>query len=375
MSGFSALANLFKVWRLPKVLLGLFQLFFSYQSPALVARRMAESTLTADLAIFQLAALTEIRPGRKVMLLHLEPSVDEGKQEQAAATRDNHTEASPEPADPWTIFFVHGSMATMQQYEAQIEALHRGGAHRIVAYDWYGCGASPRPREYDAYSQQNLFDDLQAVFDSYAGRKNLVVGHSYGTSEAIRLALVRPKQVHGLFLIGPGYLPSHSKFPPPLEKARQVFSAPLMILNIIRPLLSQGFAERAFHPRTRQEACDTHRRLLKRAEAFSGTNSMHVCQAFYQQLQWVNEAQIHEVPCAVVLVVGEGDKVTAAKYAEDMEKILRRNANRYVAMELVREAGHQVMQEKPELVTNLVSDFQTVLEQPPVPADSETVEM
>ncbi len=44
-------------------------------------------------------------------------------------------------------------------------------------------------------------------------------------------------------------------------------------------------------------------------------------------------------------------------------------------MELVREAGHQVMQEKPELVTNLVSDFQTVLEQPPVPADSETVEM
>ncbi len=42
----------------------------------------------------------------------------------------------------------------------------------------------------------------------------------------------------------------------------------------------------------------------------------------------MNEAQIHEVPCAVVLVVGEGDKVTAAKYAEDMEKILRRNANR-----------------------------------------------
>ena len=44
--------------------------------------------------------------------------------------------------------------------------------------------------------------------------------------------------------------------------------------------------------------------------------------------QWVNETQIHEVPCAVVLVVGEGDKVTAAKYAEDMEEIFRRNANR-----------------------------------------------
>ncbi len=51
-----------------------------------------------DRLILRCAA--EIRPGRKVMLLHLEPSVDEGKQEQAAATRDNHTEASPEPADP-----------------------------------------------------------------------------------------------------------------------------------------------------------------------------------------------------------------------------------------------------------------------------------
>ena len=54
---------------------------------------------------------------------------------------------------------------------------------------------------------------------------------------------------------------------------------------------------------------------------------------------------------------------------------MTRSCCRYVALELVREAGHQVMQEKPELVTNLLADFQVKLEQPPVPSDSETVEM
>ena len=61
-------------------------------------------------------------------------------------------------------------MATMQQFEAQIADLHGGGNCRIVAYDAYGCGASPRPYDFGAYSQENSMLDLIAVFDRYKGR-------------------------------------------------------------------------------------------------------------------------------------------------------------------------------------------------------------
>ena len=46
---------------------------------------------------------------------------------------------------------------------------------------------------------------------------------------------------------------------------------PLVALMVIRPLLSKGFAERAFHKETLRGACEAHKRVLKRAEAFSGS--------------------------------------------------------------------------------------------------------
>ena len=132
---------------------------------------------------------------------------------------------------------MHGSMATMQQFEAQIADLHGGGNCRIVAYDAYGCGASPRPYDFGAYSQENSMLDLIAVFDRYkgmharglahaphthpgllnltadlaghTGTKNLLVGHSYGASQVVRLALARREDVHGAVLIGAGFAPHH----------------------------------------------------------------------------------------------------------------------------------------------------------------------
>ena len=190
---------------------------------------------------------------------------------------------------------------------------------------------------------------VYALVDRYKGRKNLLVGHSYGCSQAARLAASRAEQVHGLVMIGPGYAPSH--FP---AGSIKVFKAPLIVLKMMRPLLSRGFAERAFHPLTRQASCQAHRRLLRRAQVFSGTNSMHVCQAFYQQMLWVDEELLHHIPCAVLVIVGEGDKITPVKYAQAVHQVLRGNPRRLVEYSEVKEASHQVMQEKPLHVSHLI---------------------
>lgn len=370
MSDLASFCGIFKFWRLPKahtsqrarvllslvhvqVILGLVQLLYTYRSPEFAARRMEEAKFSADHAIFQTSALTEIRPGRNVMLLDL-----------------THQAPSLDDDDAWTVFFIHGSMATMQQFEAQIVEMHQGSKCRVLAYDAYGCGKSPRPHDYSAYSQQNSLLDLIAVFDRYKGRKNVIVGHSYGSSQVVRLATARSQLVHGLVMIGPAFAPSH--FP---AKVIKVFSAPLMVLNMIRPLLSRGFAERAFHARTRQQSCPAHRRLLTRAEAFSGTNSMHVCQAFYQQMEWVDSRLLEAIPCAVLLLVGEGDKVTPVGYARAIDEIVRRNSKRLVTYKEIKDASHQVMQETPDQVCAHIKEFLQKLEEAPVHPDTETVEM
>jgi hypothetical protein len=58
----------------------------------------------------------------------------------------------------------------------------------------------------------------------------------------VRLANARAQDVHGIVLIAPGYAPDRGE--PPMLKAMKVFSAPLIVLNLMRPFLSQGFAER-----------------------------------------------------------------------------------------------------------------------------------
>lgn len=360
MSALACIPGIFQFWRLPKrsdlllslvhfqVLLGLIQLLFAYHSPEWAARKMESNALIADHAIFNQAALTEIRPGRSVMLLDL-----------TAPNPDVIVDGADQD-EPWTVFFVHGSMATMQQFEAQITELYGSGNCRVVAFDAYGCGKSPRPTDFTAYSKDNLFQDLLAVFDRYKGFKNLVVGHSYGCSQVVQLANARGEDVHGITLIAPGFAPTNGE--PPMMKAVKVFSAPLIFLNIIRPLLSRGFAERSFHARTRTESCDHHRRLLQRAAAFSGSNSMHVCQAFYQQMEWVKAADIDRIPCAVLLVVGEGDKICQVRYSLGIKEILAQKPSRLVRYHEVPEASHQVMQERPEQVCAYLADFLRSLE-------------
>ena len=62
-----------------------------------------QDPMLADHSVFSLCAQEEIRPGRSVNVLHLPCSPTEGS------------------ADDLTIFFVHGSMANMQQYEGQVD--------------------------------------------------------------------------------------------------------------------------------------------------------------------------------------------------------------------------------------------------------------
>ncbi|KOO34479.1 hydrolase, partial [Chrysochromulina tobinii] len=129
------------------------------------------TSITASLEARLLVETVEIRPGRHVAVHHRPSSTSKPR-----------------------IFFVHGSCASMLQYEALV-AYYAAAGHEVVAYDYLGCGRSPKPRDWYAYSFLELRADLAAVVVRYGRatqvlggseeKKNLLVCHSAGCALAL----------------------------------------------------------------------------------------------------------------------------------------------------------------------------------------------
>ena len=187
--------------------------------------------------------LLTVRPGRTVSVIH---------------------HLARNPAAP-KLFFVHGSCANLMQFEAQMYwCMERDVS--FVSYDALGCGASHKPDDWYAYAEDEMYADLSAIVATHRAERNFVVGHSFGTCLASRLAgSDGVDHVHGLVLIGTQpHLPRGA--------SHWIFKAPLFVLEWIRPVLGQAFVASAFHPDTVASNPD----LIARSRAESSSNPFYM---------------------------------------------------------------------------------------------------
>ena len=275
-------------------------------------------------------SLMEVRRGRRIMVLHQRAKVSPSK---------------------GTIFFVHGSMARLGQFRAQLDYFIRQGKYDVVAYDYYGCGRSPKDSiKWDDYTTTAHLDDLRSIYNRFLSRsgKNVVVAHSFGCTLAVRLVSGITRSAHAkvpdaVFLLGGG-VPDVTK----REKMRKLFSLPLWILRFLHPLLSRGFRERALHPDTKDEA------LLRYCNATSGANPMHVVQPFYAQVVFLTrtDAQLAQKSSSRFFILcGEADKLTPPEKAKELASWIKG-----AQVRIVNGASHQVMQEKPAVVNAAIEE-------------------
>ena len=302
------------------------------------------------------ARYMEVRPGRTLCVIHL----------------------CPEPKSPppkGLIFFIHGSMARLGQFDAQIKYFFHEQNYEVVAYDFFGMGRSPKSTKIPrAYSTAAHTADMIALYNRVVMERGgsaplpvHVVGHSFGCSQALRLShhvlLNYGKSqniLRSVTLLGSG-IPSPGK----MKQARRIFSLPLWILRLLHPLLSSGFKDRALHPDTVKgnEAGNLiHIRLLKFSEAVSGANPMHVVQPFYLQMQQIDEltarsvakmAKEHNVK--ILMLTGEADKLTTVKSCKELAGTWLAQADPKIV--ILPLASHQVMQEQPEKTNKLIMEF------------------
>eukprot|EP00040_Diaphanoeca_grandis_P043610 m.268567 g.268567 ORF g.268567 m.268567 type:complete len:299 (-) comp79477_c0_seq1:29-925(-) len=291
--------------------------------------------LLANFAVFEDAHDVEVRPGRTVRMLRIEP---------ANPTR--------------VMLFIHGSMASMQQYEHQINHFNDGKTI-IVAWDWYGCGDSPKPDVWYPYACDELYLDVRAVYTSVCqvhGLKVVVVGHSMGSLMAVRLAadLQEPKNekekasLAGLCLLGGGAN---------LNAAPPIFRLPVWVLDLLQPTLNTKFKELALHPNTLSSNAQHHQRILQRLANSPKANPMNVCKAYYRQLSQPTLAQIHSIRVQTIVIHGESDLLIPPAKAQELTELLGGPNIDIATYKEIKHASHQLMMEQPEEVNLLLSDF------------------
>lgn len=227
------------------------------------------------------------------------------------------------------LILIHGAGGSYLFWPPEIRHLSGGG---ILAIDLPGHGESSGDCEdaIEAYAHTLLkFMDRLEIDQAVLG------GHSMGGAIAQRMSLDYPERVKGLILVGAGVkLRVHSQL---IEDC----SGPETYSRAVSQILEWSFSQHAD-----QKLVSLAGERMKDIPPSILESDFKACNAF----------DIHEVVGEIkqptLIICGADDQMMPVKFSEYLaEKI---NGSR---LEIIPEAGHMVMLEKPLVVTGLIDEF------------------
>jgi pimeloyl-ACP methyl ester carboxylesterase len=116
------------------------------------------------------------------------------------------------PANGPLMIFVHGWPETGLMWRAQMEAFASQG-WRCVAPDMRGYGGSSAPTEPEAYTLQQIVNDMVELHDHLGARPAIWVGHDWGSPVIGALAAHHAARSRGVVLISVPYFPEGFALP------------------------------------------------------------------------------------------------------------------------------------------------------------------
>lgn len=250
------------------------------------------------------------------------------------------------------VFFCHGGGGNQDQWRLQWRALQAQG-YSLVAWDLLGHGLSDKPKDPGAYAWDLLVDDYLRIVERYAGARNLLVGHSFGSgltlSAAAQWQVEAP--LHGLLLLG-------SQLQRPLANS-PLLKLPAWVLELLRSRLAKGFRAAAWHP-------ETDPQLVAYEEALTRANRLDVFKALVAGARWPTLDQLARLaplaplaqptqparpgsaPLAIHILAGETDGLTPPAAGRALHEHLPGSQFEVLG------CGHQLMLEKPGAVNGHV---------------------
>jgi pimeloyl-ACP methyl ester carboxylesterase len=236
-------------------------------------------------------------------------------------------EDGPNGAAP--VVLLHGAGGSSLYWPAEVRRLTN---HRIYALDLPGHGKS------SGRGQQTISGYADSVIDwltALSITRAYFIGHSLGGAISLMLALQYPEYVCGLGLIGAG-----ARLPVDPEILAHTTN-PTTHHKAVEALTASAFSART-DPHLKELA--GKRMLENRLSVLRG--DLLACDAFDVSEQLENIRQPALVLC------GADDQLTPLRYSKLLAGTIP-NAR----LEIIPDAGHMVMLEKPAEVAALLSDF------------------
>lgn len=232
-----------------------------------------------------------------------------------------------DPKGQRTLVFVHGAGGSHLNWPPQLRRL-AGANTYTLDLPGHGQSAGQGRTSISAYA-----DFVAAFLETLGLGKVTLIGHSMGGATALDFALRYPEGLARLVLVGSG---ARLRVAPAiLDGIRQDFEAAVRLI-----------CDYAFAPDAPEQLKREGRRQMGQTHPDVLYGDFAACDAFDVM------DRLGEIRCPTLAICGTADRLTPPKYSTYL-----RDHIPAAQLVLIEGAGHEVMLEQPEAVSQAIADF------------------
>lgn len=252
------------------------------------------------------------------------------------------------------VVLIHGFASSLENWNGVREELRRD--HRVLALDLKGFGWTDRPEgDYSPKAQAQL---VFALMDERGIEKAAVVGHSWGSSVVLAMALEQPERVQRIALYDAWVF--EEQLPPMFVWARGKGLGELLF-RLFYQERSDDKIELGYYDTTLIDQDYVER--VDEAQHRPGTTAAALAAVRGQRYAEVQK-RYHEIDQPVLLLWGREDQITLVEDGERLAGTLPNSE-----LKIYPNCGHFPMREAKAASTNALVDFLTVETPEPTAVD------
>jgi proline-specific peptidase len=243
------------------------------------------------------------------------------------------------------IVLLHGYVGDLEDWSNQIAILSTD--YRVSALDQRGRGKSEASKDENAYSTDNLVEDVYQWLKTLGIDKCCLIGHSMGGQVAMTLTLTHPEMVGALVLADTSSGTSASNEEDPQHKEE------LINIALTKGMTSAFDYEVANNPVSKKRY-QKHPETMDRMRAEYGKTSPYAyvnIRNLRGKQQPITE-RLHEIKAPTLIIYADDDLPTVIKGTPLMHENIADSE-----LVLIENSSHGSMYEKPEKFNRILLSF------------------
>jgi len=253
------------------------------------------------------------------------------------------------------VLLLHGFPETSRAWRKQMPALTK--RFRVVAPDLRGFGASDKPKGIAAYRTSVVAEDIVALIHAFGAERAHIVGHDWGGAVAWTLATLHPEAVDRLVAL-------NCPHPAVMQRALRSNWTQIRKSWYIFAFQLPWLPEWSFRRDGARALKDSLRRTAMRPDTFSDVDLDAYARAFsapgaataainYYRAAARSRVARGKIKAPTLVIWGENDFALGIELTRGMDDLFESQ----LRIEFVPDAGHWVMEERPEVVNRLLLEF------------------